>query len=600
MLLLLIVICFGFGLIYALPKSLGAISKILLFPALGILMFTQILLFLAFILGTNVVSIALSLAVFLIISLVFYLKLRAPITISKSGLGPYIFILVISMLFGFLWLKQTLFYSEGMLWTGGGGMYGDTALHASYTSRLLAGEFPPQNPLFAGHVLVYPFANDLFSAALLKNGLDFNLAFSLPQIIFLIAFLVLFYEVSQKFTGIKGFVASFIILFLGWGVGGFIFLGHWLSNLNDFWGLLKIDVTNNPDTNLYFHNIVTGLILPERSFLPGLVLGLLFFLNFWEYYHSRRNWSLIFNGIILGILPFWHTHTFIYFSIFGLIVSFWLLYKERSKTNLFMILLMFALAFIISIPFLILFFSNHSTQRFISITAGWQNNGQNLILFWFRNSFLVIPLALVGMLFVSRPKKIFLISAIVVFIVANFVIFQPWSWDNIKLLSWSFVFFSVLAAVALGKLKKFGHMGNFLIVCILALSSVSGILSIANQVKNQFVIYDKQDIALGNWIKANTQPSDVFIAEPTPNSPIPSLGQRMLYLGYPGHLWVHGINYSVREQMNTKIVNGDWSNINNLDTQVSYVVVSVSGYKAVASPFLEVFLNTKYKVFKVN
>ncbi|MBI3342442.1 hypothetical protein HY024_04950 [Candidatus Curtissbacteria bacterium] len=356
MLLLLVIVCFGFGLIYLLPKSLHGFSKILLGPALGILLFTQIFLFLSFVVGANFISIAIATIMLFIISVVVLWKQRSRLPIGKSDFLPYIVIAIVTALLGWIWLVQTLSFHNGMFFTGGGGMYGDTALHAAYTSRLQAGEFPPQNPLYAGKILVYPFANDLFSSSLLTNGLDFNLAFALPQILFLLAFLVLFYETCLKFTNKKGFIVSLIILLLGWGIGGFIFLGSWLSRLNDFWGVLNTDVTNNPDLHLQLHNILTGLILPERSFLPGLVLGLLFFLNFWEYTTHKSLKYLAINGIILGALPFWHTHTFIYYSIFSLVVGTWLYYKEASKKTLFHLFLMFGLAFLLSLPFLWLFF----------------------------------------------------------------------------------------------------------------------------------------------------------------------------------------------------------------------------------------------------
>lgn len=599
MLLLLSIICLGFGLIFALPKSLHTFSKILLFPAFGTLVFTQIFLISSFALGINNVTIAISLFLLLALSSIVYLKWREKIHFGKIRIVPYVLIVIVSVLLGTLWLRQTLLPEAGMLWTGGGGMYGDTALHAAYTSRLATGDFPPQNPLFAGNVLVYPFANDLFSAVLLKTGLNFNLAFVLPQIIFLIAFLVLFYEVATKFTGTRGFIVSLITLLLGWGVGGFIFLGQWLGNLNDFWGVLKGDVTNNPDLNLHFHNIVTGLILPERSFLPGLVLGLLFFLNYWEFAHTKRIRYLVINGVILGTLAFWHTHTFIYFSIFSVIVSIWLYYKEASRRNLIKISSTFFIALLLAIPFLILFFTNHTTEKFLSLSFGWQNGEQNIILFWFRNSLFVIPLAIIGLLFVSSVKRVFLISAFAVFVLANIVMFQPWAWDNIKLLSWCFVFFSILMTVALGRLRAYGQLGVFLIVCLVIISSVSGMFSIANQIKNRFVIYDKEDIALGNWIRENTKPNEIFIAEPIPNSPIPSLGERLLYIGYPGHLWVHGINYSSREKLNSEILSGDFSNLSKLEVAVSYIVTKSQTTFTNDNKMKELYDNGKYKVYRL-
>lgn len=596
MLLFFSVICLGFGLIFCLPKSLHNYSKLLLFPALGILTFTQILLYLAFPLGVNYLTIGFSLLLLFFVSIVIYFKWKSALSSEEQPNFSYFLILVISVLIGFLWLKQTAYPRNGSLFSGGGGMYGDTALHAAYTSRLEAGSFPPQNPLFAGRTLVYPFANDLFSAVIKKTGLNLNLSFTLPQFILLLAFLVLYYEVCLKFTDKSGFLISLIFLLLGWGIGGFIFLGKLSAQITNFSSLLNTDFTDNSQYGLFFHNITTGLILPERSFLPGLVLGLLFFLNYFEYESSKKIRYLVINGLILGSLTFWHTHTFIFFTVFALFVSYFIFLKEKNKKEFFRLSSVFYIAFILATPFIVLFLKDRSAGSFLHFSYGWQNSNQNLFMFWLRNSFLTLPLAIVGIFFVSFKKKLFLVPAFIVFLLANVVIFQPWDWDNIKLLSWSFVFFSILAAIALKRLTKYGHLGLFLVVCILFVSSLSGVLSVISQTKNEYVIYDKADIDLAAWIQVNTGKDDVFISDPTPNNPIPSLGARMLYLGYPGHLWVHGINYSQREITNASILNGNLKNINELEVPISYIVTTKNTQANIAK--IIVYENEKYSVYK--
>ncbi|MBI3342441.1 hypothetical protein HY024_04945 [Candidatus Curtissbacteria bacterium] len=211
----------------------------------------------------------------------------------------------------------------------------------------------------------------------------------------------------------------------------------------------------------------------------------------------------------------------------------------------------------------------------------------------------MVPLAAVGMLFINISKKLFLLPAFVIFILANVIIFQPWAWDNIKLLSWSFVFFSILCAVTLGKLQRYGQMGVFLTICIVATFALPGVLSLTHQTRGEFVIYDRDDIALGDWLKTNTKDSEVFVSDPTPNNPIPSLGRRMLYLGYPGHLWVHGIDYSQREILNNEFLKGNFSNISNVDVAISYIVVSKNDGFGSNNNIKKIYENTKYKVYKL-
>lgn len=588
----------GFGLTSVLPKNINGLFKILLSPALGLFVFTQLVLLLAFIFGVGFFSIFLALTLTTILSIFCFFKFERGLSLKNFPISFIAITLLVASFIGYIWLTQALAISVDGFKTGGSGMYGDSALHAAYTSRLVTGEFPIQNPLFADRILVYPLANDLLSATLKLTGLNFNLAFSLPQILFLLGFLTLFYQVCRKFTSDLGFVISLLILFLGWGIGAIFFLNEWTTTGRDFWQFLTHDYTDNSQYNLYFRNILTGLVLPERSFLPGLFLGVLMFFNFLEYFANKKLSFLIINGVILGTLPFWHTHTFIFFLIVGLIFAVWLM-RENFKKTLVDFFLMSVVILVMTIPFLFLFFSSHQLTNFLHTSLGWQNGNENILLFWFKNSFLTIPLAMLGFWFVKRDQKIFFVPAFVVFIIANLVIFQPWDWDNIKLLSWSFIFFAILVGFLLAKYAQKGVVARTIVGVIILASCASGFLSLALQLKNRYIIYDKSDIDLADWARQSTKVDEIFLIEPLPNHPIPGLSGRLVYLGYPGHLWVHGINYAKREYLNNIILKGEFYLVDSLELPISYIVlpkniVNLGNLKN----FGKVYQNQKYLVIK--
>ena len=587
----------GFGFWGLVPANIEGFLKILLLPSIGLLLFTQLLLLVSFIFGVGDISAFMSLLTLTTLAIICFLKFRPKIQLKGISSVFVIILLITCGFLSYVWFTQALALSADGYKTGGGGMYGDSALHAAYISRLTTGEFPPQNPLFAGKKLVYPLANDLLSATLRKAGLNFNLALTFPQIIFLVGFLVLFYKTCKKFTSNFGFLTALLFLFLGWGVGSFFFFNEWLRAGEAFSRFLTSDWTNNPQYNLHFHNILTGLILPERSFLPGLVLGLLMSLNFLEYFEKKNLRPLVLNGLILGALPFWHTHTFIFFAITSLIFFVWLLTREFKKT-LINFLLMFLISLIIAIPFLLLFFSQHPLGNFFHFSFGWQNGKENIILFWFKNSYLVIPLAIWGWLIIDKGKKIFFVPAFIIFLIANGVIFQPWDWDNIKLLTWSFLFFVILAGITFVKLFKEKFFFKFLVILIVLSSISTGVLSVTLQLKNQYVIYDRWDIDLASWAKTNSGIDEVFIVEPVPNNPISGLAGRLVYVGYPGHLWVHGIDYNKRLIDNQRILDGDFTALNYLDLPIKYLVLSKNDLDFVSrKEFRQVYQNQKYVVY---
>ncbi|OGE12243.1 hypothetical protein A3G14_04140 [Candidatus Curtissbacteria bacterium RIFCSPLOWO2_12_FULL_38_9] len=601
MILLIMISVLGIGFIGIFPKKIPFYLKLLVAPSLGLIVFTSMSLYLSFLLGLDLLAIILSLLICGILSVLSHIKF--PTKINFFGISRIFIVssLVVLISISYLMFSQTLKSSAFGIESGGGGLYGDSALHAAYTSRLATGEFPPTTPLFAGKTLVYPFANDLLSATLRKFQTSFNLSFVFPQVIFLIAVLSLIYQIVRKFSDDRSYATALILLLLGWGIGAFFYISDLAVNGNfNVLGNLTKDYTNNPDFNLHLHNIVTGLILPERSLLPGLVIGLMIFLFSAEYMESFKLRFILLSGLLLGILPFWHTHTFIYFVIFFLTIGTWQIIKTRSYKIIRDLIFSALVALFAALPFIILFLLNLNPMSFLRFESGWQNGGENLIVFWFKNSFLIIPLSILGFLTIAKEKRIYFIPAYIAFLISNIIIFQPWEWDNIKLLTWSFLFFSVLTAIYLSNFFNKNFLFKIIISLLILFSSLSGILSITLQFKNKFVIYDQDDIALADWANTNTSIDDVFIIDPRPNHPIPGLTGRISYIGYPGHLWVHGIDYSKREIENTKLLSGDFSNINNLAVSISYVVFPNNSYApSFPSLLTEVYLNQKYQVLKV-
>ena len=68
----------------------------------------------------------------------------------------------------FLWLY---FERDGVIRTLNPNNYGDLPLHLTYVAHLVkGGRFWPDNPIFTGETLHYPFGIDLFTAMLVKLG----------------------------------------------------------------------------------------------------------------------------------------------------------------------------------------------------------------------------------------------------------------------------------------------------------------------------------------------------------------------------------------------------------------------------------------------
>ncbi len=126
---------------------------------------------------------------------------------------------------------------------------------------------------------------------------------------------------------------------------------------------------------------------------------------------------------------------------------------------------------------------------------------------------------------------------------------------------------------------------------------MSGLSSIFLQFRDNYIIYDNQDIELANWSKNNTGKDEIFLIEPIPNHPIVGLAGRLVYLGYPGHLWVHGIDYYKREVLNTAILDGNLNLAGEAELPITYLVLPGS-FSVDSLNSRVLFENNKYKVIR--
>lgn len=518
--------------------------------------------------------------------------------ITKEPIFWIVLILIGGYILLILWTKVLHSGPQGALMIGPPMLYGDTPVHVAYTTKLAYGSFPPDNPLFAGTPLVYPYMTHLVYAIFLKLGLCLRFAMFVPQAVWVIAFLTLCIKLMRTFCQWRGTLVASMVLFLGSGLGFVSFFNEWRqgASLVDFMARVG-DLTHNGTYGMHLANMLTGVILPGRTIVPGMVIGLLIILLLREKYKNAHftynSRFLILIGFLLGILPLWHTHTFIFFAV---AVPVWFIsqYNNSFQKKLWQLGLVTLTAFLIALPALVPIWERAGSAEFMYIISGWMRKGENVISFWWRNSFLLIPMSLGGWLIQKKYERLFFLPSMGLFVVANLISFQPLDWDNIKLIAWVMLFWSILIGVLYERILKAPYLMRVVAFMTLLIGCISGFLSIQIPLKMDYQLYSKEDQELASWVKIETKPEDIFLTEPTHNHPVSNLGGRSLYMGYTGTLWTYGIDYGIREEAVNKVFSGQLSAL-DLVPPVSYVVTS-GDRKYQGTP---VYQNEVYRVFKV-
>ena len=179
-----------------------------------------------------------------------------------------------------------------------------------------------------------------------------------------------------------------------------------------------------------------------------------------------------------------------------------------------------------------------------------------LFLYWLKNTGLILPLIFLFFVNQKFSKKIkrFYLPFLAIFILVNLFQFQPFIWDNIKFLLYWYLGSSILVGIFLSWIykKNLKYVAFFLIF----IQILSGFLSIFSEIKTKVAIFNKNDFQFAKKIREKTEPDAIFLAYPSHNNPIASLAGRKLFYGCPCFLWVHGIRYQQREEIQKIIYSG--------------------------------------------
>jgi hypothetical protein len=268
---------------------------------------------------------------------------------------------------------------------------------------------------------------------------------------------------------------------------------------------------------------------------------------------SPRVARMIGAGVVAGLLPLAHAHSFVVLMLMGGCLA--LLFPRWRAWFIF-----FAVALVIAAPQM-WWATRGSAARagsFFGWQFGWDRGQQNVLWFWFKNTGLFIPLlvaavawlALRGRGLAVAPKRLllFYLPFTLLFVISNAGKISPWVWDNIKVLYYWYIASVPLVALLLARLWRLHVATRAAAVVLLLTLTLAGALDVWRVVSeaSEQREFDSRGVAFAEVVKANTAPRSLILHAPTYNHPVYLTGRRAL-MGYAGHLWSQGIDYLPRE-----------------------------------------------------
>ncbi len=489
-------------------------------------------------------------------------------------------------IFGFLFwhlAKEMLQTKSDGWYVGQVNLYGDLVFHLSLITKFLANDnVLIDNPIYASDKVNYPIVADFITAQVARfTGIDFALfitTFTVGIITLIVAKMFIINFVRNN----KVVFLSFLLFFLNGGFGFYyLFKDYAVSQKAplDFLLNLPRQYTDIKELGYWWINSYLAYFLPQRSFLFAFPITLVILLLIYRGFKKTNLYLFALAGILAGILPIVQAQSL--FVLFLLCLYFapvsFLFSKEKKKLTL--CWAVFGLLTIaIALPLFNLISSVHNPLSFIKYSPGWTSK-ENIVWFWFKNLGLFAPLLVISIAWLYKKKQLFIlyIPFLIIFVLSNIYIFQPWDFDNSKLLI--YWYFASCIAVGYFLYENFFQTGVFkkslgiILVFIMILSGSIDIFRTFTK-PTSYQIYSNEDLQIAESVKRLTPPESVFTTGTNHNNPIPTLAGRSTILGFPGWVWSHGIDYQERQNDVMQIYLGE-SNAEDLIKKYNVHFVTV-------------------------
>ncbi|HEY7184113.1 MAG TPA: hypothetical protein VIC84_21950 [Blastocatellia bacterium] len=480
-------------------------------------------------------------------------------------------------LLAWLFSRVVMFYPDGMH-TAPANNYGDLPFHFSVITSFAYGEnLPPQNPILAGMKFTYPFLIDFLTAFFIRCGADWRSAFFVENIALALGLVRLIEALTRTIFGAiaAGRIAPVIFLFNG-GLGFINFIyefGAQSDDLSTFlWRLPKTYTMNaelalaSGNTPLRWGNVFTTLLIPQRSMLFGLPFVAMIIALWWMAFEDKekgiqgegdtsgqrsqislspRRRRLLAAGVLTGMLPMLHSHGF--FSVMIASAPMLLLFRSMDWAAFFA-----PVAALAAPQAWYLSGSQVRNELFKPLDKWWEAGDSNPLLFWAVNAGIFILLLIAALLIrkiTSSRQALFYLPFTLWFFVPNFVSLAPWTWDNIKVLVyWSLASAPFVAAALAYLFTRRLIVARGLAAALLVGLTFSGALDVTRALSpvENVEVFGHAELEVAALLREKTRPRALILHAPIHNSVV-ALSGRQSVMGYPGHLWTHGLNYAQRE-----------------------------------------------------
>jgi hypothetical protein len=486
-----------------------------------------------------------------------FLVVRALLDRTRAAYaGLMLVLLLLAPIYWRLLSVQMFSRGEGGLYSGSAG--NDLNFHAALISSFRYGQnFPPTYPLLPPERLSYPFLPDFHAAILMAGGLSLRSAMIVTALILGAVIAGLLYALALRITRSSRAATLATLLFLLNGGLGFIyfFRDWWQSrkSLIQFWNTLSFNYANLSERGINWNNLVADILVPQRTSLFGLSIGLMIFTSFaivWQRWQASEGTEtnrsqphsltlLVIAGMLAGSLPYFHTHTYMAAGFVSVIL--FAMRPRRAWIGF------WVPAVLLAAPQLLPLVAHARGAGVVRLFLGWLGHEDPFFpLYLLRNFGPPLLLAIPAWWVAPREWRKFYLAFLLLFIFTFVIVFSPNLFDNGKLLYYWHALNSVLVAAWLVRLAT-THRQRLLAIVLAFLSIATALIVFRHETIASTRVFSDEELTAAAFVRAQTEPHALFLTAPELGSPVLSLGGRSILRSATAWLWSHGYEFRQRE-----------------------------------------------------
>lgn len=446
---------------------------------------------------------------------------------------------------------------DGTLHTGQS-CYGDLPMHLGFIEYIAqSGEFPPTYPLLGGeHRFGYPFLCETVSSIFRVLGADLRTAYLLPVIPAVFSVFGMFWQLARSVLGNAAKAClAFYLFFMGSGFGFFYFLRDAESFAGIFTGFYTTP-TNYTTKNIIWVNPIVDLMIPQRATLFGwcILLPALYLLWRFCYEEQRRLWLPL--ALLVLPLPLLHTHSALALVLLCLVSGIYTLFQyPRTRAVL---LPWGGLALLCGIAWLVqmlptVLAQSLDGQNMLRLHFNWANaeaDGSlkdNYFWFYIKNIGLVYLLLIPAWLHAARKQRWLYAGGLVIWALAECIVFQPNTYDNNKLLYvWHMLGCILVAQLLVDASLKIRSIPwrSLALGCTCVIATLGSVLTVTREVFSDYQHWSADEVALAQYIRENAASDALFLTSDSHTTPVFSLAGRRILCGSGSYVYYHGMDYT--------------------------------------------------------